>query len=47
MVCRIIWAYRVAPRGAEAAAGYEEGGRVPTKKILKKRKNKRQPNKLS
>ena len=26
MVCRIIWADRVAPRGAEAAAGCKETG---------------------
>ena len=47
MVCRIIWAERVAPRGAKAATGYEKGGIIPIKKVLKKRKNKKQPNKLS
>ena len=32
MVCRIIWADRVAPRGAEAATGCEELAIVTTKK---------------
>ena len=36
MVCRIIWADRVAPRGAEAAEGCEELAIVSMKKTCKK-----------
>ena len=36
MVCRIIWAGGVAPRGLEAATGYEELAIITTKKIYKK-----------
>ena len=45
MVCRIIWADRVAPRGAEAAMGCEELAIVTTKKTHKKNTNRQQPSK--
>ena len=35
MVCRIIWADRVAPRGTEPATGYEVADIVTTEKICK------------
>ena len=44
MVCRIIWADKVAPRGVEAATGCEELAIVTTKKTHKKNIN-REPSK--
>ena len=41
MVCGIIWADKVAPRGAEAAAGCEELAIVTKKKTCKKNTNRR------
>ena len=43
MICRIIWVDRVAPKGAEAAMGYEELIIVTMKKIHKKSTNRKQP----
>ena len=45
MVCGIIWADGVAPKGAEAATAYEEFAIVTTKKSCKKSTNRRQPSK--
>ena len=44
MVYRIIWADRVALRGAEAATGCEELVIVNTKKMQKKNTNRQKPN---
>ena len=41
MVCGIIWADRVAPRGAEAAVGCKKLAIVTTKKTYKKNTNRR------
>ena len=45
MVCGIIWADRVAPRGAEAAVGCEELAIVTMKKTRNKNTNRLQPSK--
>ena len=42
MVCGIIWADEVAPKGEEAAVGYEELSIVTMKKTHKKNTNRRQ-----
>ena len=45
MVCGIIWADKVAPRGAEAAAGCKELASDTTKITYKKNTNRRPPSK--
>ena len=47
MVCGIIWAEVVAPRGTEVAMGYEELAIVTTKKTHKKSTNIRQLSKAN
>ena len=47
MVCRIIWADRVALRGAEAAVGYEKLTIVTLKRLVKKAPIDNNPVKLS
>ena len=40
MVCRIIWADGVAPRGAKAAMGYKELAIVTIRRMHKKSTNR-------
>ena len=47
MVCRVIWADRVALRGVEVAVGYKELDIVTMEKTCKESTNRRQPSKLS
>ena len=41
MICGIIWADRILPKGAEVAIGYEELDIVTTSKTYKKSKDRR------
>ena len=47
MVCEVIWAGVVAPRGVEVAMCYEEMDIVTTEKTYKKSANKRQSSKAN
>ena len=47
MECGTIWADKAAPRGLEAAIGYEELPIAIMKKTSKKSTNRRQPSKVN